>query len=170
MKDGSSLVVTSSSIPSSATRGLDADLSFEESKDILEDPEDKPILKKRISNSDEEESTPLKTEFMGMCFFVSFIPHFFLHICICVAHCYGLPFICMSISLFAETFEGLGVAADVGVPSATPSATPIASVSVAPYVPVSVLPIAPIITGPSEFLFPLSPSSFLPCKSVLFRP
>ena len=77
MKDGSSLVVTLSSIPSSATRGLDADLSSEESKDILEDPEDEPVLKKRISNSDEEESTPLKTEFMGMCFFVSFIPHFF---------------------------------------------------------------------------------------------
>ena len=79
MKDGSSLVVTSSSIPSSATRGLDADLSFEESKDILEDPEDKPILKKRISNSDEEESTPLKTEFMGMCFFCFLSPFFIFY-------------------------------------------------------------------------------------------
>ena len=76
----------------------------------------------------------------------------------------------MSVSLFAKTFEGLGVAADVGVPSATPSATPIASVSITPYVPVSVLPTAPIITGLSEFPFPLSPSSFLPCKFVLFRP
>ena len=50
MKDGSSLVVTPSSIPSYATHGLDADLSSEESKDILEDPEDEPFLKKRISD------------------------------------------------------------------------------------------------------------------------
>ena len=50
MKDGSSLVVTPSSIPSYATRGLDADLSSEESKGILEDPEDEPFLKKRISD------------------------------------------------------------------------------------------------------------------------
>ena len=68
----------------------------------------------------------------------------------------------MSVSLFAETFEGLGVAVDVGVPSAAPSATPIA--------PVSVLPTAPIITSPGEFPFPLSPSSFPSYKSVLFRP
>ena len=58
VKDGSSLVLTSSSIPSSAIRGPDADLSSEESEDILEDPEDKPVLKKRISDSDEEESAP----------------------------------------------------------------------------------------------------------------
>ena len=83
MKDGSSLVVTPSSIPSSATRGLDANLSSEESKNILEDPEDEPVLKKRISDSDKEESAPLQIEFMGMClsFCVSFLPssHFFLH-------------------------------------------------------------------------------------------
>ena len=58
VKDGSSLVVTLSSIPSSAIRGPDVDLSSEESKDILEDPEDEPILKKRISDSNEEESAP----------------------------------------------------------------------------------------------------------------
>ena len=58
VKDGSSLVVTPSSIPSSATRGPDTDLSFEGSEDILEDFDDDPILKKRISNSDEEESAP----------------------------------------------------------------------------------------------------------------
>ena len=73
VKDGSSLVVTPSSIPSFATRGPDADLSFKESEDILEDPEDELILKKRVFDSDEEESAPLKTEFMGMCFFVSFL-------------------------------------------------------------------------------------------------
>ena len=77
MKDGSSLVVTPSSIPSSATRGLDANLSSEDSKNILEDPEDEPVLKKRISDSDEEENASLKTKFIGMCFFVSFLPFFF---------------------------------------------------------------------------------------------
>ena len=60
MKDGSSLVVTPSSIPSSAIRGPDVDLSSEESEDILEDLEDEPVLKKRISDSDEEESAPLQ--------------------------------------------------------------------------------------------------------------
>ena len=67
VKDGSSLVVTLSFIPSSVTRGPDANLSSEESEDILEDLEDKPISKKRISDSNEEESAPLKIEFMGMC-------------------------------------------------------------------------------------------------------
>ena len=73
VKDGSSLVVTPSSIPSFTTRGPDADLSSKESEDILEDPEDELVLKKRVSDSNEEESTPFKTEFMGMCFFVSFL-------------------------------------------------------------------------------------------------
>jgi len=48
MKDGSSLVITPSSIPSSATHGLNVDLSSEGSEDILEDPDDEPVLKKRI--------------------------------------------------------------------------------------------------------------------------
>ena len=52
-KDGASLVVTSSSIPCSATHGPDTDLSSEGSDDILEDPDDVPVLKKRISDSDE---------------------------------------------------------------------------------------------------------------------
>ena len=58
VKDGSSLVVTPSSIPSSAIRGPDTNLSSEGSNDILEDPDDAPILKKRISDSNEEESAP----------------------------------------------------------------------------------------------------------------
>ena len=73
----------------------------------------------------------------------------------------------MSVSLFAKTFEGKGIAIDVGVPSTAPPATPIAPVSVVPSV--SVLPTAPIITGPGEFPFPFSPSSFLPFEFVLFR-
>ena len=76
----------------------------------------------------------------------------------------------MFVSLFAKTFEGLGVVTDVGVLSIAPPATPIAPVSTALYVPIYVLPTAPIIAGPGEFPFPLSPSSFLPCKSILFRP
>ena len=80
VKDGSFLVVTLSSIPSSATSGPDADLSFEESEDILEDPEDEPVLKKRIFDFDEEENAPLKTEFMGICFFVSFLPFIYIYI------------------------------------------------------------------------------------------
>ena len=67
VKDGSSLVVTPSFIPSSTTRGPNTDLSSEESGDILEDLEDEPVLKKRISNSDEEESASPKTGFMSMC-------------------------------------------------------------------------------------------------------
>ena len=79
MKDGSFLVVTPSSIPSSATSGPDVDLSSKESEDILKDPEDEPVLKKRIFYSDEEENAPLKTEFMGICFFVSFLPFIYIY-------------------------------------------------------------------------------------------
>ena len=100
VKDGSSLVVTPSSIPSSATRRPDIDLSFEGSDDILEDPDDGPVLKKRISDSDEEENAPPKPEFMGMCFpsFSAKFTFFFLSfplICICVARCF-LSSICLS--------------------------------------------------------------------------
>ena len=60
------MVVTPSSIPISATRGLDAALSSEEFEDILEDLDDEPILGRRISESEEE-------EFMGMCYLSSLI-------------------------------------------------------------------------------------------------
>ena len=66
VKDGSSLVVTPSSIPISATRGLDSALSSEESEDILKDPDDEPVLGRRISESEEE-------EFIGMCYLSSLI-------------------------------------------------------------------------------------------------
>ena len=66
MKDGSSLVVILSSIPSSATRGPDADLSSEIFEDVLEDPDDEPTMKKRIFDFDEEESADHEAEFMGM--------------------------------------------------------------------------------------------------------
>ena len=76
MKDGSSLVVTHSSIPISATRGPDADLSSEESEDILEDPDDEPVLGRRISKFEEEEGASPET-FIGMWFLPS-LPFFFL--------------------------------------------------------------------------------------------
>ena len=99
VKDGSSLVVTPCSIPSSATHGPDADLSFEESKDILEDPKDEPVLKKRIYDSDEEESAPFKIEFMSMCFFFFFFPflpfYFLFYIYICIFAVVSLLFVCL---------------------------------------------------------------------------
>ena len=69
VKDGSSLVVTPSSIPISATCRPDAALSFEESEDVLENPNDEPILGRRIFESEEE-------EFIGMCYLSSLFPFF----------------------------------------------------------------------------------------------
>ena len=92
MKDGSSLVVTPSSIPCSIACEPDADLSFEGSKDVLEDLDNEPTKKKRISDSYEEESVDSETEFMDMplslsLFFAKFIPSSFviftLYICLC---------------------------------------------------------------------------------------
>ena len=70
MKKGSSLVVSPSSIPSSATRGPDVDLSSKRSKDILEDPNDEPTLKKRVSDPKEEENVKHEAKFMGMYLFI----------------------------------------------------------------------------------------------------
>ena len=70
VKDGSSLIVTPSSIPIFATRGPNADLSSEESEDILEDSDDDPVPGRRISEFEEE-------EFMGLGFLSSPPPPFF---------------------------------------------------------------------------------------------
>ena len=67
IKDGSSLVVTPSSIPNSATHGPNMDLSSEGFEDVLEDPDDEPILKKGISDFDDEKDALAEAEFMGMC-------------------------------------------------------------------------------------------------------
>ena len=86
MKDGSSLVVTPSSIPNSTTRGPNADLSSEGSENALEDLDDEPTIKRRISEFDEEKSVDFKTEFMGMCLFLLFFFFFglsLLHIYTC---------------------------------------------------------------------------------------
>ena len=66
MKDGYSLVVTSLSIPSSATCRLDADLSSNEgSKEILKDSDDGPTIKKRVSDSNKEDNNEHEIEAMG---------------------------------------------------------------------------------------------------------
>ena len=73
---------------------------------------------------------------------------------------FSLHFVC-PFSLIVETLEELGVAVDVGMPTATPPTTPTTLVSTIPTVPffavpsvlVSAFPIAPIHIGPSEFLF-----------------
>ena len=90
VKDGSSLVVTPSSIPSSATRGLDADLSFEESEEVLEDPDDKPTMKKKVFDSEDEEGAEHEAEFMGMCLLIllsSLLPFFFVISSLCIYIC-----------------------------------------------------------------------------------
>ena len=95
VKDDSSLMATPLSIPSSATRGSDANLSFEKgSKEVLEDSDDKPTMKKRVSNYDEEDSDDHETEAIGTCLlhllgflsiiyfchpFFSFSLHIYLH-------------------------------------------------------------------------------------------
>ena len=62
----SASLVTPSSIPGSATRGPDLDLSSEGSADIFEDPDDVPVLKRTISDSDEEGSASSEPDLMGM--------------------------------------------------------------------------------------------------------
>ena len=53
-----------------STCGPDADLSSEGSKDVLEDLDDEPTMKKRVFDSEEEESAEHEAEFMGMCLFI----------------------------------------------------------------------------------------------------
>ena len=85
VKDGSFFVVTPSSIPSSTTLGPNANSSSEGSNKVLEDSDDKPTMKKRISDSDEEEGGDHEAEFRGMylpyfvkfLFFFSFFLFFF---------------------------------------------------------------------------------------------
>ena len=118
MKDDSSLVVIPSSIPSSATRGPDVDLSSKGSEDVLEDLDDEPVLKKRISNSNDEGSVPPEAEFIGMClspflllclpslffpFFLSSLPYTYV---LASPLCSNLPlFVCL-FPCFAKLLKG----------------------------------------------------------------
>ena len=77
VKDGSSLVVTPSSflaLPYVVLMWTCPPRSLRTLKDL----EDEPVLKKRISDFNEEESAPLMTEFMGMCFIYLFFLHMYL--------------------------------------------------------------------------------------------
>ena len=85
VKDGSSLVVTPSSIPSFATRRPDADLSFDEGfEEVFEDFDDEPTMKKRVSDSNEEDIGGHETEAMGMCslHLLGFLSHPLLFPCL----------------------------------------------------------------------------------------
>ena len=99
MKDGSSLVVTPSSIPSFATRGSDADLSFEGSEDVLKDPDDESTMKKRVSDSKKEENAEHEAEFMGMRLLILlssllfFLYLLFIHMYLCHPFLLQSPFI-----------------------------------------------------------------------------
>ena len=83
---GSASLVTPSSIPGSATRGPDLDLSSEGSADIFEDPDDAPVLKRKISDSDEEGSASYEPDFMGM-----YLPSPLSSFCICASFAYLSP-------------------------------------------------------------------------------
>ena len=68
IKDGSSLVITPSFIPNSTTCGPNADLSSDEGfEEVLKDDEDEPIVKKKVSNFDEDDGGEHETEAMSMC-------------------------------------------------------------------------------------------------------
>ena len=175
MKVGSSLVVAPSSIPSSTTCGPDVDLSFEGSKDILEDPDNEPVLKKRIFYSDDKKDAPPKTEFIGMYlspFFLflakSIPPPFFvissLGACICVSPLLQFPLIS---PYFVEIFERLGVIIEVDMPSATTPTTPIALVSTIPIVPVSAVPFVPVFAIPITSIL-MGLSEFLDSSLIFF--
>ena len=86
-KGSASLVVTPSSIPGSATRGPDLDLSSEGSANIFEDPDDVPVLKKTISDSDEEDSASSGPDLMGMYLLSSSSSALFF--CICALFAYS---------------------------------------------------------------------------------
>ncbi|KAL4654023.1 hypothetical protein ACB092_01G348000 [Castanea dentata] len=131
VKDGSSLVVTPSSIPSFATRGLDADLfSDEGSEEVLEDSDDEPTMKKRVSDSDEKDSGEHETK-------------------------------AMDIPEEPETAANIAMPiASIPVTTAVPVfATPVASVSATPAAPTSMGP-GPILTGvTAPFQFEVGSSS-----------
>ena len=72
---------------SSATYGPDLDLSSEGSADIFEDPDDVPVLKRTISDSDEKGSASSRPDLMGMYLPSSSSPFF----CICASFAYSSP-------------------------------------------------------------------------------
>nr|POF18731.1 hypothetical protein CFP56_24959 [Quercus suber] len=127
MKDGSSLVVTPSSIPSSATCKPDADLSSKGFEYILEDLDDELVLKKRISNFDKKENAAPEAEFMET---------------------FERPRVAADI--------GIPSAAPSVTPIALVSTIPTVPVSAVPSVFASAVPTTPILMGPGPFTIALS--------------
>lgn len=61
------MVVTSSFIPSSANGGPNANFLFnEESKEAFKDPDDEPVVRTQVSDSDEASDDEHRVENMGM--------------------------------------------------------------------------------------------------------
>lgn len=95
VKDGSTLMVTPSSISSFSTREPEAYLSSAEgSKEVLQDSEDESAMKKRVSDSDEEDSGKRKTEAIGT-YLLSLLGLLFR----------PLLYYCRLFSLFCITFQ-----------------------------------------------------------------
>ncbi|KAL0008740.1 hypothetical protein SO802_010242 [Lithocarpus litseifolius] len=136
MKDGSSLVVTPSSIPSSTTRGPDADLSSEDSEEVLEDPEDEPTMKKRISKSNEEDDGDHEAEFMATSLATPTTPVPAIPTVLVSAIPIVLASAISSVLVFA-------------IPTMLVFAIPIASASAISSAPISAIPTAPILLGPA---------------------
>lgn len=73
-------MVTLSSIPGSTTSGPNANLSSDEGFDkVLEDSEDKPVMKKRVSDSNKDDGGEHEIEAMGICLLPlsDLLPYFF---------------------------------------------------------------------------------------------
>ena len=80
----------------------------------------------------------------------------------------------MPIPPLAETFEGLGIAVDIGIPAPTIPIAPIsvvpsALVSAVPTMLVSAVPTASIPAGLGKFTFLFTFSFIFLCESVLSR-
>nr|XP_023874071.1 uncharacterized protein LOC111986625 [Quercus suber] len=145
VKDGSSLVVTLSSIPSSATCGPDADLSSKGSKEVLEDFNNEPTMKKMISDFVEEEGDEHEVEDIET---------------------FEEPEVVASIAMPTVTPPAAPVALVSAMPSAPVSAIPSTPIYVIPSelvfsipsAPASAVPTTPILTGPGPIL--TAPSQF----------
>ena len=145
-------------------------MSAEGSEDVLEDPNDEPTVKKRVSDSEDKVSVEHEVEFIGMCllimlssllpylsffffflfyFFIYFLSPLYTHILVSPLCC-SLPLSFMSISLITETFEEPGVVLDTKMPTATSIAALIALVFAIFSAPVSAIPMVSIYVVPTS--------------------
>ena len=106
------------------------------------------MLKKRISDSDEEGSASPEPDFIGT--YLSSPYLFFLFIY------FYLRLICILISPLVETFEGPEIVAGMGMTALT---APVAPISAPPSVPVSAVPTTPAFDVPTVLVYakPVAP-------------